>query len=130
MLRTSQFEKRLNEFMALCEHNALFRAMEGVVSATFGMWNVLFEFYSSGEGVWNWEPNPPPQKKTRTPIGPAPLCESNTLVSTTAGVVSATFGTMSYFALYKFAPVSGECHARNAKFWMSSNTRTLATFWW
>ena len=23
-----------------------------------------------------------------------------------------------------------ECHARSAKFWMSANTRTLATFWW
>jgi hypothetical protein len=23
-----------------------------------------------------------------------------------------------------------ECHAHSAKFWMSANTRTLATFWW
>ena len=25
---------------------------------------------------------------------------------------------------------SGQCRARSAKFWMSANTRSLATFWW
>ena len=29
-----------------------------------------------------------------------------------------------------YAACVGECRARSAKFWMSANTRTLATFWW
>ena len=33
-----------------------------------------------------------------------PPCENNALVRTTVGVVSATFGTMSYFALYNAPP--------------------------
>ena len=34
----------------------------------------------------------------------APRCESNTLVRATVGVVSVTFGAMSYFALCKSPP--------------------------
>ena len=36
----------------------------------------------------------------------APHCESNALIRATVGVVSATFGTVSYFALSKYAPMS------------------------
>ena len=35
-------------------------------------------------------------------LSPPPFCESNTQNRARAGVVSATVGTMSYFALYKF----------------------------
>ena len=37
---------------------------------------------------------------------PPPHCESNALVRATVGVVSATFGPMSYFALYQHPPLS------------------------
>ena len=33
-------------------------------------------------------------------------CESNVLVRATVGVVSATFGIMSYFTFYRYAPMS------------------------
>ena len=59
---------------------------------------------------------PPPQAPSRPPppICPSlnppsmPLapCESNALVRVTAGVVAATFGSMSHFALYEYAPMS------------------------
>ena len=39
---------------------------------------------------------------------PPPLCKSNARVRATAGVVSAASGTASYFALWKYAPVSAE----------------------
>ena len=35
---------------------------------------------------------------------PPPLCDSKALVRSTVGVVAATFGTMSYFALYECPP--------------------------
>ena len=36
---------------------------------------------------------------------PTPPCESNALVRATVGAVSATFGTTSYFVLYKYHPL-------------------------
>ena len=40
------------------------------------------------------------------PPPPRPPCENNALVGVTVGVVSATFGIVFYFALYKYAPLS------------------------
>ena len=50
-------------------------------------------------------------RHTKQHTHPPPLCESNALVGTTVGVVSATFQIVSYFALYKYAPLSEQRQA-------------------
>ena len=45
-------------------------------------------------------------------------CESNALVRASGGVVSATFGTVSYWALYNFTPnVRAAVGVVRVKFW-------------
>ena len=47
----------------------------------------------------------------------ATTAESNTLVRATAGAVSVSFGTMPYFALYKYPPCQSNRRFVAVKFW-------------
>ena len=59
----------------------------------------------------------PPDGMPHRARPPPPPREGSALAGATVGVISATFGTVSYFAFYKYAPVSeqwrGVLHSRS-----------------